>query len=145
MDQFVALNQQFYLNDNFTGNQKSILGAIAASMPLCFISIKEIMRRTGLCRNTVFKHLKILETNKAIKRTKRFGTSSVFEINPVLLITKVAKKMKEVVKTFLDNWEKKNGTMAYQKKVAKDDKPVPTDGSLTRLRELNILTSVLKV
>ncbi len=129
--QFVAIDFAVATNKELTGNQKSILMVIQAHLPNPILSIKRIMEQTGLCRNTVFAHLKIMEKKRVLKRVQRKGTSNFYRINPRILLPKIYRAAEKAHKLVLSRW------------VVPKTKThlVPKTQNLTKSKELYIKTN----
>jgi len=82
---FKAIN--LALESDYQPTTKLLLLVLAESADntdfTCYPSWKTLMKRTSIkSRNTIAKHLKILEDNGTIKRTRRFETSNFYQLFP---------------------------------------------------------------
>lgn len=90
---------------NLKGNSLLVLVSIMKYFPNMYPSVKKICESSGLHRQTVHKHLNILENLKIIKRFRRNGVSSLYQIHPILLIKKTVDKAQKAFEYLKNRWE----------------------------------------
>lgn len=119
----------WFTKSELSPSSRSVIIAISSFLPTPFPSLKAIQENTGLCRNTVLKHLKILEEKKFLKRIRRYGTSNLYRLNPAILLKKVYDKAEQCIKQKAQEWAAR---LAKKKVVKKNGTTlVPFSGVLT--------------
>lgn len=103
--QFVGLSFGCAKNPLLKGNSLKVLTAIISFLPNPYPSVPTICKTTGLCRKTVFKHLRLLESLNIIKRLKRMGTSNLYYISKTVLPSaSLYRKMRDQIGQKLAAW-----------------------------------------
>jgi len=101
MKQYIQLDVNLIKAKELKPSSVKILTVIMSYMPQAFPSISVICDHSGLCRETVFKHLKLLEERNVLLRHRRVGTSNFYELNRVLLSDKMRKRVRTAYEKFV--------------------------------------------
>lgn len=139
--QFVWFDMKLLKRKDMKPPEKAIVLALMENMPSIYPTLRTLCERTGLCRNTILKYLKILESKGILKRLKRLGSSNIYMFSKMYLKSSVYEKMKTAAHKMATYWFNKLELNAARKKgvvPSADTAVVPPIGTQSIIRELNI-------